>query len=256
MQLVGCQFDIQWENRQANFDKVSQLLASKKISEGSLIVLPEMFASGFSMSVDRIYEGDSSETESFLENLALQYKSCVIGGIVKRHENGKGLNTLSAYGPEGACIGRYQKNHCFSFTGESDYYLPGDDILTFDWQGFTVCPTICYDLRFPELYRRGVTAGADLFLVIASWPVDRVDHWDTLLKARAIENQAIVIGVNRVGNDPKWSYTGHSSVYDHQGKLLDKLVNLEGCVSADVLTDPLQSWRSQFKALQDMKKNG
>jgi omega-amidase len=254
MQLIGCQIDIRWEDRQKNFDKVSELLTSTTVSEGSLIVLPEMFASGFSMNVDRIYEKDPSTTETFLSELAKNYSSTVIGGLVKRHDSGKGLNTLSVYGPDGSALGSYQKNHCFSFTGESDYYLSGEDILTFDWQGLKVCPTICYDLRFPELYRRGVAAGAELFPVIASWPVDRVDHWDTLLKARAIENQAIVIGVNRVGNDPKWSYSGHSSIYDHQGKLLDQKINLEGCVSADVSAKSLREWRTHFKALNDIKR--
>ena len=203
MQLIGCQIDIRWEDRQKNFDKVSELLTSTTVSEGSLIVLPEMFASGFSMNVDRIYEKDPSTTETFLSELAKNYSSTVIGGLVKRHDSGKGLNTLSVYGPDGSALGSYQKNHCFSFTGESDYYLSGEDILTFDWQGLKVCPTICYDLRFPELYRRGVAAGAELFPVIASWPVDRVDHWDTLLKARAIENECYVVMAGCVGNLPQ-----------------------------------------------------
>ncbi|MCB1121721.1 MAG: carbon-nitrogen family hydrolase [Verrucomicrobiae bacterium] len=254
MRIFGVQFDMAWEDRAANYAKVESLLAAESIPAGSLIVLPEMFASGFSMNVDLIHEESPSETEAFLAELAGRYQSCVIGGLVGRSISGMGVNKLSVYGPNKELMGTYQKNHCFSFTGESDHYEPGTDILVFDWQGFSICPTICYDLRFPELYRRGVRAGANLFPVIASWPVDRIDHWDTLAKARAIENQAIVVAVNRIGKDPKWTYTGHTQVIDQQGKVLAKAVDEATCVSAEVSTEPLLEWRSRFKALQDMKE--
>lgn len=253
MHVIACQYDVQWENRQGNFDTLSRLLATGTVPEGSLILLPEMFSSGFSMNVDRVAEGNPSPAKTFMANLARQYQSCVIGGLVHRHESGKGLNKLAAYNPDGNEIGSYQKNHCFSFTKESDHYLPGEDILVFDWRGFKVCPTICYDLRFPELYRRGMLAGANLFPVIASWPVDRIDHWDTLLKARAIENQAIVVGVNRVGSDPAWNYPGHSCIIDQHGKVLASAVESECCVTADVSPEPLLDWRKKFQALKDMK---
>ena len=117
-----------------------------------------MFASGFSMNVDRIYEESPSETEAFLSQVATRTRSCVVGGLVGKDASGKGQKKLAVYGPEGEAIGYYQKNHCFGFGGESKHYTPGEDILIFEWQGFQVCPTICYDLRFPELYRRGVKA--------------------------------------------------------------------------------------------------
>lgn len=253
MHIFACQFDILWENRSGNLDKVRELLSEHTIPEGSLIVLPEMFASGFSMNVDRVKEDEPSDTEAFMANLAAQYKSCVIGGLVFKHESGKGLNCLSVFGPDGNKIGGYQKNHCFSYSGETDYYISGADIFTFGWQGFTICPTICYDLRFPELYRRGVIAGANLFTVIASWPSTRTNHWDTLLQARAIENQAIVVGNNRVGTDPKFQYIGHSQIIDHQGEVLEINEGDETCVSAEVSIDSLQAWRDDFRALDDMK---
>ncbi|MCZ6673996.1 MAG: carbon-nitrogen family hydrolase [Verrucomicrobia bacterium] len=256
MRVFGCQYDILWENRRGNFDKVEQLLSEQNVPNGSLIALPEMFSSGFSMKVDRIKEDDPSETEEFLASLAKKYQSCVLGGLVSVHTSGKGSNNLAVYGPDGNLLGGYQKNHCFSFTRESEYYAPGENILIFDWQGFTICPTICYDLRFPELYRRGVQAGANLFPVIASWPVDRIDHWDTLLKARAIENQAVVLGVNRVGDDPKWTYPGHSTVFDHQGKVLAQEIDNETCVTANVSLEPLLEWRDKFRALSDMNGAG
>jgi len=254
MRILACQFDILWENRQGNFEKVESLLSEVDVPDGSLILLPEMFSSGFSMNVDRIYEENPSETKTFLAQLARRYQSCVVGGLVGKDRGGKGLNNLSVFGPSGDHLGSYQKNHCFSYTRESQHYLAGENILIFEWQGFQVCPTICYGLRFPELYRRGVQAGANLFPVIASWPLDRIEHWDILLKARAIENQAIVVGVNRVGQDPNWKYPGHSQIINHMGKVLTKEIGNEACVSTEVSVDPVHKWRNTFRALEDIKR--
>ncbi len=253
MQLIACQYDIQWENREANFDTIRKLLSETEISPGALIVLPEMFSSGFSMNVARIAEKAPSAAENFLAEIAQKYKSWAVGGLVFQSAEGKGSNELSVFNPSGQNIGHYQKNYCFSYTGETDYYESGEDILLFDWQGFTVCPLICYDLRFPELFRRGTKAGADLFPVIASWPKARIDHWTTLLKARAIENQAVVVGVNRVGEDPKFKYTGQSMIVDHLGAVLANAEDSQSCISANVDVSFVQSWREEFRALSDMK---
>lgn len=253
MRLIACQYDIQWENREANFDAVRNLLSESEIHSGSLIVLPEMFSSGFSMDVARVAEDTPSLAEAFLAEIAREYKSWTLGGLVFQNADGKGSNELSVFDPSGQRIGHYQKNHCFSYTGETDHYDSGEDILLFDWQGFTVCPFICYDLRFPELFRRGVKAGANLFPVIANWPDTRVDHWVTLLKARAIENQAFVIGVNRVGSDPKYNYPGHSAIFDPHGKQLS-LAGIDACcLSAEVHLETVTEWREEFRALGDMK---
>jgi len=253
MHLIACQYDIQWENREANFDTVRRLLSETKIESGSLIILPEMFASGFSMNVPKVAETTPSRAEAFLAEIAGQYDSWALGGLVFETPEGRGSNELSVFNPSGQQVGHYQKNHCFSYTGESEHYDSGEDILLFDWQGFTVCPTICYDLRFPELYRRGVRAGADLFPVIANWPDARALHWSTLLRARAIENQAFVIGVNRVGNDPKFNYTGLSAIYDPLGKELANAGDEECCIRAEVFPEIATEWREEFRALEDMK---
>ncbi len=253
MRLIACQFDIQWEDRDANFNAVRRLLSDTVIEPGSLIVLPEMFASGFSMNVARVAEGSPSQTEAFLAEIARQYDSWTLGGLVFANADGKGSNELSVFNPSGQRVGHYQKNHCFSYTGESEYYESGEDILLFDWQGFTVCPTICYDLRFPELYRRGAKAGADLFPVIANWPEARATHWTTLLRARAIENQAFTIGVNRVGRDPKYVYPGLSAIYDPLGQELAAAGDQAGCISADIYPETATEWREEFRALGDMK---
>ncbi len=253
MQLIACQYDIQWENREANYHTIRKLLSETPINPGALIILPEMFSSGFSMNVDRIAEKAPSSAENFLAEIAQEYKSWVLGGLVFQSPDGKGSNELSVFDPSGQGIGHYQKNHCFSYTGETDYYESGEDILLFDWHGFTVCPYICYDLRFPELFRRGVKAGADLFPVIASWPATRAEHWTTLLRARAIENQAVVVGINRIGDDPKFKYSGQSMIVDHMGVELANAEGTESCISANVDVSFVQAWREEFKALSDMK---
>jgi predicted amidohydrolase len=253
MQLIACQYDIQWENREANFDTIRRLLAYIDIQPGALIVLPEMFSSGFSMNVDRIAEENPSLAEAFLSEIALKYESWTLGGLVYRLNDGLGSNELSVFGPKGQRIGHYQKNHCFSYTGETDHYESGEDILIFDWHGFSVCPTICYDLRFPELYRRGVNAGANLFPVIASWPEKRAHHWTTLLKARAIENQAFVIGVNRVGQDPAFTYPGLSTIIDPHGIELATADNTECCIVSEISLETVTDWREEFQALNDTK---
>jgi omega-amidase len=252
MELILVQYDIQWENRAANFATIHNLL--KEAQPNSLIVLPELFSTGFSMDLDKVAEADPSEAEHFITELAIRFKSTVIGGLATRAPGASlGRNEWLAVGPSGQPLARYQKNHTFSYTGESDYYQRGDEIALFDWAGFTVCPFICYDLRFPELFRQGVKAGANLFPVIANWPVARVDHWTTLLRARAIENQAVVAGVNRIGSDPKFVYPGRSMIVDHQGKTLAEAQNEATIIRARPDLEELKNWRSEFPALLDAR---
>lgn len=254
MHIFLLQFDILWENRPHNFATVRRLLESRDIPAGSLIILPELFATGFSMNLDVTAEPDPSPTEAFLAQTAVDFHSTILGGLATRPVSGMpGRNELAVFSPEGKQIARYQKNHTFSYTGESGFYERGDDIITFGWAGFTVCPVICYDLRFPELFRRGVAQGANFFPVIANWPIARIDHWTTLLRARAIENQAIVAGVNRIGLDPKYTYPGRSMIINHQGHTLAEADEKEAIISAqpDILT--LKHWREDFPALKDAR---
>ena len=253
MQIIACQHDIQWENPQANFDAVATLLENANTKQGALIALPEMFSTGYSMNVDRIAEARDSATETFLSDTAKGYRSWIIGGLVYKSENGRGINALAAFDPDGNKIGVYKKNYCFSYAAEDKHYQAGNDIFLFDWNGFRVCPTICYDLRFPELFRRGVRAGANLFPVIANWPMPRLEHWTTLLKARAIENQAIVVGVNRIGSDPKLDYAGNSMIVDHRGRTLVQADHLSTCLVQDISIEAVEKWRQAFPALSDMK---
>lgn len=255
MNVIALQFDIAWEDRAANFGTVRQLLDASDIQPGSLVVLPELFASGFSMDVGRIAEDEGGETEAFLAACARDYRSHLVGGLALRAPNGdgKGRNELAVFGPDGALVTRYRKNYTFRYTGESDYFERGTEIALFDWNGFRVCPVICYDLRFPELFRRGAKEGADLFAVIANWPVAREHHWTTLLRARAIENLACVVGVNRSGTDPKYVYPGRSQIIDHLGTVLADAGKEPGTITAVLDPSATRAWREEFPALLDLR---
>lgn len=240
-----------WEDRSANHTKARQLIASASPQPGSLIILPETFSTGFSMNLAVTAEPTNGPTEQFLREMAAQYQSCVIGGVVTSTEDGRGLNQALAIAPDGTVLARYTKNHPFSLGGEERAHLAGADVSIFEWQGLRIAPLICYDLRFPELARSAIRAGAEVLVFIAAWPVKRIQHWITLLQARAIENLAYVIGVNRCGTDPEFTYTGRSIVVDPHGLIIADAAEQERIISAQIDPAVLRDWRSQFPALRD-----
>ncbi len=157
------------------------------------------------------------------------------------------------YAPDGALVSRYAKLHPFSFGGETNHYQAGDEIELIDMGEFRVAPFVCYDLRFPEAFRRAVRAGAEVLVVIANWPAAREAHWLALLAARAIENQAYVVGLNRVGSDPHLSYSGKSLILGPRGETLVGGGTGEQLLVAEIEKAPLEEYRCQFPALVDMR---
>jgi predicted amidohydrolase len=253
MRVIGLQLDCVWENKEANHLKVLSLLERARPAPGTLVVLPEMFATGFSMNVEGIDDTRSRETQDFLARAASEYKIYLAGGVVTTIEGGRGLNQCVVYSPYGRELARYSKMQPFTLGGESDNYAAGREPVVFKCDDFNVAPFICYDLRFPEIFRSAVVRGANLFLVIASWPVMREDHWVSLLKARAIENQSFVIGVNRCGDDPKLHHSGRSSIFDPGGKLLADAGNDEGWFDARLSLQDLTDYRKQLPFLEDIR---
>ena len=252
--VIGVQFDIAWEDKVANFERVRRLLARAPVEPGSLIVLPEMFSTGFSMNVAGIKEGEERPAERFLASLAREHGAYVLGGVVNAGADRRGRNQAVGFSPAGEQIVRYDKMQPFSLGKESEHYTAGESIQLFDWQEFKVAPFVCYDLRFPEHFRRAAAMGAELMIVIASWPFPRVQHWLTLLAARAIENQAYVVGINRCGADPFLRYPGRSSVFDPHGEAVGQAGEGETLLSIDVDRDVVTSWRRDFPALRDMRR--
>jgi predicted amidohydrolase len=210
------------------------------------------------MNVAAIHD-EARETQDFLSRTAAERKIYLMGGVVTKDAatgpSGRGRNESVVYSPEGREVARYCKLQPFTLGGEAENYAAGERIRLFELEEFTVAPFICYDLRFPELFRAASARGANLIIVIASWPAVRDDHWVTLLKARAIENLAYVVGVNRCGQDPKNYHSGRSVIYDPHGRVMADAGVEEGWIEARLELQPLLDWRRSFPALSDMRRD-
>jgi predicted amidohydrolase len=254
MKVYAVQFDIAWENKKENFKRVRRLLESARPPRDSLVALPEMFATGFSMNASEIAEDYGGETEQFLSATAREFGICLVGGAAMRGKNGGVRNKALVFSPEGNLIAFYAKMRTFTPGGETENYVAGEKATAFGWQGATVSPFICYDLRFPELFRAATTAyHPELILLIANWPEKRSHHWTPLLQARAIENQAYVAAVNRIGLDPFQPYGGKSVVINPQGEIVADAQTEETVISGTLDISNLREYRRKLPFLADMK---
>lgn len=247
------QYDLVWEDKRANHDRARSLLLQNRPAPGSLVVLPEMFPTGFSTNLEVTAQGAGLEDEVFLSGLAREHGCFVMGGVVSPRDGEQARNESVTFDPTGTLLARYVKIQPFNLGGEGICHAFGSKIVTFPWAGFTVAPLICYDLRFPEHFRTAVRQGANLIVVIASWPVKRYHHWLTLLQARAIENLAYVIGVNRTGSDPHLKYNGRSVVVSPHGHIIADAGEGERVLTAQIDLPDLLQWRAEFPALRDMR---
>jgi len=251
MHLVAVQLDILWENKSWNHRRARQLLAECTIPTGSLIVLPEMFDTGFSMNLDVTAQTCQRESEDVLRDLAAQYESAVLGGVVGPVVDGQASNLAVAFAPDGSELVRYQKQRPFSLVREEAHYPAGSGHCIFQWQGVQISPFVCYDLRFPELFRPAVFQGAELLVVIACWPAVRSEHWVRLLQARAIENLAVSVGVNRCGEEPNLPFDGRSCAFNHSGVELFQADHTAQVLQTTIDIEALRRWRLRFPALRD-----
>lgn len=256
MKVYCCQLDIVWENKAENFKKVRALLKASPPEPGSLFVLPEMFSTGFTMNVAAAVTKEGDETYQFISGISRDFGIYTVAGIVSKAANGLGLNEAIVLSPKGDLVVRYAKIHPFTLGGELKNYSRGTNIVSFEWNGMKVVPFVCYDLRFPEVFRTAVKQGAEMFVVIANWPNRRERHWTTLLEARAIENLAYVVGVNRAGTDPKHVYSGRTMIFDYHGRLLSDAGSDEGIISAEIEKKEVIQWRKDFPALEDIHWKG
>ncbi len=253
MKAYCVQLDIGWEERDLNHERTLELLDAVQPDPGSLIVLPEMFSTGFSMAVSNISDSPTGVTQAFLARAASRFESYVVGGVVTTATSGRGLNQAVVFDPQGREVARYAKMQPFTLGGESDHYEAGQEMDSFAWDSFKVAPFICYDLRFPELFRVAAASGANLYTVIANWPTRRINHWVTLLQARAIENQAFVVAVNRCGRDPLLDYAGRSMIIDPSGEVLIEAGDLECVVSCEIDSGTVTDYRRRLPFLRDMR---
>lgn len=254
MNLHLVQFDIAWEAPADNARRVQALLGKADIQPDSLIVLPEMYATGF--STNRTATADAQgPAEATLLSIAREYQSYVLGGLAATNATGQLENQALLIAPDGQALARAPKLHLFSPAGETDSHVPGQEVVLATVAGLTLCPLVCYDLRFPEPFRRALNGGAEAFAVIANWPAKRAAHWRTLLIARAIENQAFVIGVNRVGSDPLAKYGGGSLLVAPDGQVLAEAGSNEQILSAVIEPAAVTDSREKFPAVRDRRRD-
>lgn len=248
MKVALIQAPLAWENIEEN--KQSFIKKLNAISEGiDLVVLPEMFTSGFTMHPERVSIGMSDMFISELISLCKSRNFALTGSIVIE-EDKKYYNRMFFIFPTGE-VKTYDKRHLFSLAGEEKVYTAGQERLIVEYKGWKICPLVCYDLRFPA-FSRNVGAVYDLLLYVASWPDQRIYAWDSLIKARAIENMSYVIGVNRSGSDENNNvYSGHSQVLDTLGNYLVEPLVGEQVVYVELDKEKQDKLRHRLGFLKD-----
>ena len=252
MRLVLGQIDVRWEDPEANARRVTDALQSVRPEPGSWILLPEMWSTGFTMDARLACSRAAAVATEAQRSWAAQFLSRVVGGIAGM-DAGRPRNRVLGHDPSGRQWLAFSKLHGFSPAGEHAAYGPGDGVVVEAADDCLVAPFICYDLRFPEVFREASARGADLLLVLANWPARRDRHWRALLVARAIENQAWVVGVNRAGTDPTAAYAGRSLVVDPTGVVRVDAGEGERWLSLDIDIGEAARWRAEFPALKDRR---
>ncbi len=251
MKIAIAQYSPEWEKPQENINKINSLLEG--FEEGTdLLIFPEMTLTGFTMRSEKFAEEiDGIATKFFIE-LSAKLKTHIFAGIIEK--DGKNIfNSLVHFNNQGLITARYRKIHPFSYSNEDKYYSKGNEIVTTKIDKTVFGLSVCYDLRFPELYRLYAKEGAEILVNIANWPVPRIEHWKTLLKANAIFNQAFMIGVNRTGDDPFNNYNGSSALFNPLGENLLTLNSSEILQTISIHPEEVKTTRDKFPFLNDMR---
>jgi omega-amidase len=247
MKIALIQTSLTWENPMENRSHLVQKI-NGFIQDVDLIVLPEMFSSGFTMDPKAVAETMQGETVSWLQHLA-KAKNCAITGSLVIEENGNYYNRLVFVYPDGT-IKTYDKRHLFTLAREHQFYTAGTEKLIVEYKGFRICPLVCYDLRFPVFSRN--VEHYDVLLYVANWPKPRVNAWDILLKARAVENMCYTVGVNRIGSDDNnHEYVGHSQVVDFLGNYVLEPQEADAVFIVELDKGKLLETRSKLAFLND-----
>lgn len=254
LRISAIQFDITWENPQANFGALEKLI-TPLIKATDVVVLPEMFTTGFSMNTAEIADDHLQSAALSWMKIWAEKINAVITGSVSTKDGNDYFNRLYWVRPDGT-FSFYNKRHTFTFAQENLSYRNGQNRIIEEWRGFKICPLICYDLRFPVWSRNTIQDGSpvyDVLIYVANWPSVRRDPWMKLLQARAIENQAYVIGVNRTGTDGTGlPYSGDSLIVDPRGNIMNELQEPQPITIKAVLSrTALDDFRSKFPALND-----
>jgi predicted amidohydrolase len=251
MKIAAVQHDIVWEDPPANFARLAPMIEHAAADGVRLVVLTEMYATGFSMDTDRIAEPFDGPSAQFLVDQARAHGLWVCGSVPERQPgHARPSNCLVLAGPDGT-VHRYCKIHPFSYSGEDERYDAGDQLVTVNVEGVRLSLFVCYDLRFADEFW-ALARDTDCYLIPANWPEQRRDHWRTLLRARAIENLAYVVGANRVGSGGGADYVGDSAIVGPFGEeLADGADAGEAILVADVDPEIVAKTRARYPFLDD-----
>jgi omega-amidase len=253
LKVTIVQTNLHWENPEANRAMLEEKFSG--IGATDVIVLPEMFTTGFTMNAASLAEPINFHTHKWMKNMASKTGALILGSVIIKEGNSF-FNRLIWMEPSGD-FKTYDKRHLFRMASEHQTFSSGVNRLVTEWKGWKICPLVCYDLRFPIWSRNHFNIESqsldyDLLVYVANWPAARSIHWQTLLKARAIENQSFVVGVNRVGTDGKGIlYDGHSATINPKGEVLDESVNEESIKTIELSKQELIDWRTKFPAYFD-----
>lgn len=255
MRVALGQLDMVWEDKDASISRAEKMIGEAAQAQADVIIFPEMSFTGFSMHLDRIGEmPGQSPTVERMRILAKQYQIAVGFGWAALPEAGetKGTNRFTLVSRDGRQVSEYCKIHPFTYGGELDHYARGEQIISVPFLGRKVSLFVCYDLRFPELFQIA-SEQSDILFVIANWPAVRSEHWQTLLRARAIETQSYVVGVNCYGSRDGEQYSGDSMAVDSIGNILGVLSGREGVLLCD-LDDRAWRLRQKFATRADRQE--
>jgi len=252
MKIATVSLNQLWENKKANLLNCKKYIENASFESVDLIVFPEMTLTGFSTNIEETMENlEKSETVYNFIELAISYNIAILFGVVIKDGN-KALNQTIFIDNKGEILGRYSKVHPFSFAGEDKYFNAGNNLTIVNFMNHKIGLTICYDLRFPELYS-AYAKECDTIVTIANWPQKRVAHWNTLLKARAIENQLFIVGVNRIGIDGNnLEYQESSNLFNANGDIVESEV-FEEMKIFEIEKSFTKEFKTQFNTTNDRK---
>ncbi|KGA21699.1 putative carbon-nitrogen hydrolase [freshwater metagenome] len=252
MKVAVIQVDTVWENRDANFAQIAPLVATAVQNGATFVLLTEMFSTGFVVNRSDIGEPEGGPSSQFLSQMASQHKIWIGGSCPEVTTNdSRPFNSFVLVSPHGEQH-RYHKIHPFTFGGEDTYFRAGENFVTVNVDGVRVTLFVCYDLRFADEFW-ATAANTDLYLVPGNWPASRREHWMALLRARAIENQAFVIGCNRVGTGGGLEYAGDSRVVNPLGEVIAEAGDVSTILYADISSEEVQNVRTTFRFMQDRR---
>ena len=237
-----------WEDIQGNLDQFNRKIENLT-KDTDILVLPELFSTGFTMDAEKVAESMNGKAIGWMKGVS-KLRNCLVIGSLLIKEDGRFFNRLIVTFPDEQIL-FYDKRHLFSYAGEDKVFTAGQKRLIFEYKGFTIRPLICYDLRFPVWSRN--TDEYDLLIYVANWPNARMFAWNTLLRARSIENLCYTVGLNRVGTDNNnLVYTGHSAIINAMGETEGSFGEAEeGLITVELNLDHIQEVRNQFKFLDD-----